>query len=311
MAVQAQYPSNLISPDFLLSRVENNVDGGGAGMVFGDPQSQMTFNGYYGSRKRSRDDLMAVPFQFHNPPNDGMVSNSYGQHSRLLESSGASTSGRPAQSLLVAHLYNQSLEVDALLRQHNERLFLALEQSHKRQCRVLLSVLEKQFETKMHEKEAELEKVIQRNAELEENARQLSAQKEMWVAAAKNSELLVSGLKASLEHALLGKPPQMLNQECRDCEITYPAEDEESCCFQGEERDRRTVVGDVAEEVGESQEVQRCHTACRVCQDDDVCVLLLPCKHLCLCKHCAAVVDACPVCSSPKNASLHVIIPKQ
>ncbi|KAH7683397.1 FlgN-like protein [Dioscorea alata] len=314
MAVQAQYPLNLISPDLIISRAENNGDGGGAGpcLVFGDPQSQLAFNGYnYGSRKRNRDDLMAVPFhQFNDLPNNGMVSNTIVQN-RLLESSGASTSGRPAQSLLAAHLYNQSLDVDALLRQHSERLCLAIEQSHKRQCRALLSVLEKQFEVRLQEKEAELEKVIQRNAELEENVRQLSVEKEMWQAAAKNSEFLVSGLKASLEHALLGKAPQM-NQECRECESTYPAEDEESCCFQGEERDRRTAVGDGAEEVGESQEVQRwCYKACTVCKDDDVCVLLLPCKHLCLCKHCAAIVDACPVCSSPKNASLHVIIPMQ
>lgn len=39
---------------------------------------------------------------------------------------------------------------------------------------------------------------------------------------------------------------------------------------------------------------------CIICRDRDKCVLLFPCKHLCLCNECASVIDAyenkCPIC---------------
>jgi E3 ubiquitin-protein ligase BOI and related proteins len=37
-------------------------------------------------------------------------------------------------------------------------------------------------------------------------------------------------------------------------------------------------------------------------------VLLLPCRHLCLCRACEAAVDTCPVCAATRNASLHVLL---
>ncbi|KAJ0973490.1 hypothetical protein J5N97_021449 [Dioscorea zingiberensis] len=305
MAVQAQYPS----PDFLLSRgAVNPMDGNGnGGAVLSDPQSQLTttFNTASMSRKRNRDELMPLPsqLQYYLTPTPSVG------HARLVESAGASTSGRPITSpgLLAAHL---SYEVDFLLRQHSERLRLGLEESHKRHCFALLSVLEKQFLARLQEKEAEIHKAVQRNLELEVKVGQLNAEKEMWFTAAKNGEAIVAGLKASLEQALLLN--QTANKDCGGgCDVSYPpAEDEESFCFQGEERSKKVAIGDGAEEgVGESPESFRNVKSCRVCQDRDVCVLLLPCKHLCLCKDCASALDACPVCSSPKNASLQVIIP--
>ncbi|PON77176.1 E3 ubiquitin-protein ligase BOI [Parasponia andersonii] len=45
---------------------------------------------------------------------------------------------------------------------------------------------------------------------------------------------------------------------------------------------------------------------CRNCGKEESCVLLLPCRHLCLCTVCGSSLHTCPICKSTKNASVHV-----
>ncbi len=55
----------------------------------------------------------------------------------------------------------------------------------------------------------------------------------------------------------------------------------------------------------ENREVHE-QLTCRVCYDNDVSILLIPCQHLCLCKECAARLDKCPLCRCHKVDSLKV-----
>lgn len=45
---------------------------------------------------------------------------------------------------------------------------------------------------------------------------------------------------------------------------------------------------------------------CRNCGKEESCVLILPCRHLCLCTVCGSSLHTCPICKTPKNVSLHV-----
>lgn len=100
---------------------------GNGGAVLSDPQSQLTttFNHPVStmsmsmSRKRNRDELMPLPSQFQYQ----LAPNPSDAHTRVVESAGASTSGRlvTAPGLLAAHL---SHEVDFLLRQHVSNSFI-------------------------------------------------------------------------------------------------------------------------------------------------------------------------------------------
>ena len=45
---------------------------------------------------------------------------------------------------------------------------------------------------------------------------------------------------------------------------------------------------------------------CRNCGKEESCVLVLPCRHLCLCTVCGSSLHTCPICKSTKTASVHV-----
>ncbi|KAJ8510135.1 hypothetical protein OPV22_000569 [Ensete ventricosum] len=257
--------------------------------VFSDPRSELTCNAS-GSRKRAREESMAATV------------NSSISGVRLLDSGAASTSGRhspstqPASPLardLVSLLHQQNLEIDALVRLESERLRVGMEETCKRRCRALVSGLEQQVVKRLMEKEAELECANRRNAELEQQMRQVSEENKIWFAMAKNNEAVVCSLRTSLEQALLrsaaGEGGE--GQEgCGDSEAAkVPLDDAQSCCFVVEETVRR-------------------RTACRACGEKDVCVLLLPCKHLCLCKDCESKAHACPICGSSKDVSLRIFM---
>ncbi|CAL9126146.1 hypothetical protein MUK42_02396 [Musa troglodytarum] len=257
--------------------------------VFSDPRSELTCNAS-GSRKLAREESMAAT-----------VDNISGV--RLLESGAASTSGRHAPSSqsasplardLVSLLYQQNLEIDALVRLESERLRAGMEETCERRCRALVSGLEQQVVKRLMEKEAELECANRRNAELEQQMRQVSEENRIWFAMAKNNEAVVCSLRTSLEQALLRSAAGERGEGQEgygDSEAAkLPVDDAQSCCFGVEER------------------VQRRTTTCRACGEKDVCVLLLPCKHLCLCKDCESKAHACPICGSSKEVSLQIFM---
>ncbi|RWW40636.1 hypothetical protein BHE74_00053935 [Ensete ventricosum] len=289
--------------------------------VFSDPQSELTCFAS-GTRKRAREEPPAAALQSNLEsilppfcyPNLAAVTavrervvaatiSAPGCHqTRLLDSGGTSTSGRPASPLtqdLVSHLSYQNAEIDELIRLQRERLRSGLEEVHNRHCKALLWCVEQRVAKRLREEEAELEKARRRNAELEETVRQLTAETEMWFGVAKNNESVAASLRANLEQVLLHNAAAALVKEG----YGDTDDDAQSC---------RSAVGDrrhATSAATEAEEVRRWpRKACRSCGERDVCVLLLPCRHLCLCKSCESLIDACPVCGSAKNACLQIVM---
>ncbi|WOL01796.1 putative BOI-related E3 ubiquitin-protein ligase 2 [Canna indica] len=344
MAVQAQHPSNFaFSPDFfnrngnnvmeelqmmqdqrnLLAFYGSNLGGVNNGTVFSDPQSELTCNAS-GTRKRPReapeppvvlqqphldqDHILAsisqAPFCYPNlaaanvfpvrPAAAAAISASGSQQSRLLESGCTSTSGRPASPLdrdLVPLLCNQSVEIDAFLRLQSEQLRSGFEEARKRHCKALLWAVEQRVAKRLKEKEIELEKAQRRNAELEERLRQVAAESQMWFSVAKNNECIAASLRASLEQVLLQNAAAVqANEGYGDTE-----DDAQSCC-----------LAEAPAAAAKEAALPPANGACRTCGEGEALVLLLPCRHLCLCKDCESKVGTCPVCGSDKNACLQI-----
>ncbi|OVA09742.1 zinc finger protein [Macleaya cordata] len=279
-----------------------------------------------------------------NSSNTSTTALSYDE-SRLHESGGTSTSGRSSSIVLVSpqlataphhqdlnsHLLHQNLEIDALILLHNEKLRSALEETRKRHCRSLLSSVEQQVLNRLEEKETELQNASRRNSELEEKIKQLSAENQIWFNVAKNNEAIVSSLKSTLEQILLqnnNKGAQTIIREegFGDSEglvlnglagkggaaAAVADHDAQSCCYEGTEveaEEDKTGYRSVAEQktIQENRELKQ-RKSCKVCGENEVSVLLLPCRHLCLCKDCESKLDYCPICKSMKNASLQIFM---
>lgn len=177
---------------------------------------------------------------------------------------------------------------------------------------MLVSAVEQRAAKRLREKETELEDATRRNVELEEKVRQMSAENQMWFNIAKNNEAIVNSLRTSLEQVLLqnvasAAPDDPGNQgregygDSEGAVAAFPANDAQSCCFEDDKREAEVAA------VRENEEL-RLRRGCKVCRDEDACVLLLPCRHLCLCMVCEPKIDTCPICHSMKNASLQIFM---
>ncbi|PPD71670.1 hypothetical protein GOBAR_DD31432 [Gossypium barbadense] len=106
-----------------------------------------------------------------------------------------------------------------------------------------------------------------------------------------NNEATANALRTNLEQVLAAAAN---NREEAEAAAADEVHDAQSCCGSNwEATAEKTVAGGGGRE-------------CRNCGKEEACVLLLPCRHLCLCTICGSTLHVCPVCKSTKNASVHV-----
>ncbi|KAK1682909.1 hypothetical protein QYE76_043757 [Lolium multiflorum] len=226
---------------------------------------------------------------------------------RAAVSGEASTSGRMANAADLPHdllstLYHHGMEIDALVRVETERTRAGLEEARRRHVRALLSAAERAAAGRLRAAEAALELARSRNANLSERLGQISAEGQAWIGVAKSHEAAVAGLRATLDQLLQSQSPGAAAAEGAAGEGA-DAEDARSCCFE------TSVGGDEAAAADDHEAASnKSRAACKACGEGESSVLVLPCRHLCLCPACDAAVDKCPVCAATKNASLHVLL---
>lgn len=142
----------------------------------------------------------------------------------------------------------------------------------------------------LKEKEAEVGKAVRRNAELEARAAQLSAEAQAWQARARAEEFTAATLQAQLQQAMMNGGGCNAHLPDGDIAGAGEAEDAESAYI---DPDR------VVEATGPS---------CKSCRKRVASVVLLPCRHLCVCTDCDGVVQACPLCLSIRSSSVEVFM---
>ncbi|GFZ15407.1 SBP (S-ribonuclease binding protein) family protein [Actinidia rufa] len=319
MAVQAQYPSNAL---FLNRSVQDGknphgndyslqpqLDRGG----FHD-QSHLIFTNGVGtnSRKRGRELTETAssinPSSFQSQPHQlidlsqlhtsqqNVVSTglrlAFGEQQQQLQQQQQTLS--PQSSVLFSllsedfatQIRQQRDEIDQFLRAQGEHLRRTLAEKRQKHYHALLGAAEESVTRRLREKEAEAEKAARRNAELEATAARLSAEAQGWLSAARAHEATAAALQARLQQAMISGGGW---KECGE-EVAGGGEAED-CASAYVDPDRVEVASG---------------PSCKVCRKRVASVVLLPCRHLCLCTECVPLAQACPLCLTFIESSVEV-----
>lgn len=172
-----------------------------------------------------------------------------------------------------------------------------LADKRKRHYRALLSAAEESIARRLKEKEAEVEKATRRNAELEARATQLNVEAQVWQAKARAQEATAASLQAQLQHAIMtGGVPAYDNRRGEDGGLGC------SGGAEGQAEDAESAY------VDPDRVMVTAGPSCKGCRRRAATVVVLPCRHLCLCTECDQVAQACPLCLQVRNSSVEVFL---
>lgn len=303
MAVQAQYPSNIIndcslqlqSQPFLLDDNPSNNH-----ILFTDLPVGSGVGG--NSRKRRREidmnQLMSLlqqqqQQQFHTQNVDvstglRLAFNEQQQQQQHSLSSQSSVFSLYSQDLST-QINHQRHEIDQFLQAQEQELRRTLaSKRHMHYCALLRSA-EEIMSRRMKDKNMEAEKAARHHAELEARAAHLSAESQVWQARARAQEAEAVALQSQLQEAIVSGRRSLA---------------------EGNETGLKCASGDVEDAESAYIDPERVVLAsgpgCKACGKRVASVVLLPCRHLCVCTECDGVVSACPLCLSFRSSSIEV-----
>ncbi|CAL9209001.1 unnamed protein product [Musa hybrid cultivar] len=182
-------------------------------------------------------------------------------------------------------------EMDSFIKIEGERLRQSILEKFQAKQFQTLAFVEEKILRKIREKDSEVENINKKNMELEEQMKQLVMEVGAWQQRAKYNENMVNSLKYNLEQ--LHAQNRDNREGCGDSEV----DDTASCC------NGNFSLQLMLKENKDSKEM-----ACRVCGVNEVCMLLLPCRHLCLCKECESKLSFCPLCQSSKFIGMEIYL---
>ncbi|XP_023541940.1 BOI-related E3 ubiquitin-protein ligase 1-like [Cucurbita pepo subsp. pepo] len=220
--------------------------------------------------------LHSLTFPMYGKPDTGLISTPSRKRARcsVYDESPARLFD---QEMIISHIEHQRSEIDRFIAIHTEKVMMEMEERKQRQSRMLVSAIEDRVVKKLKEKEEEIERMGKLNWVLQERVKHLSLENQQWRNLAETNEATLNSLRTNLEQVLMANAGE---------EAAAVADDAESSC------------GSSYSGGGGGR--------CRKCGAAESTVLVLPCRHLCLCTICGSRLHTCPVCNSAINASVHV-----
>ncbi|KAF6145759.1 hypothetical protein GIB67_016208 [Kingdonia uniflora] len=188
-------------------------------------------------------------------------------------------------------LQRQEAEMDRFIEVQGEQLRQSILKKVQANQLQTFTFMEERTLQKLRDKEVEMEGINKKNAELEERMKELSIEASVWHQRAKYNENMITALKFNLQQVVAQSRES--KEGCGDSEV----DDTASCCNVG--------AIDFHLVCKENKDLKNSLT-CKACKVNDVSMLLLPCRHLCLCKDCESKLSMCPLCQSSKYLGMEV-----
>lgn len=195
---------------------------------------------------------------------------------------------------LSLQMQQQQFEMDRLITQHNNEVRREIEERRKSYSRRIVAAVEQGVVKRLKSKDEEIDKIRKLNWALQEKVKSLSVEGQIWRDLAHTNEATAHTLRANLEQVLATQ----LENDDQGADVAVLADDADSSCGSNYRE------YDQGEECGTRGGERKC----KHCGEGESSVLMLPCRHLCLCTACGSSVHTCPVCNTPKNTSVNVII---
>ncbi|XP_059633709.1 E3 ubiquitin-protein ligase BOI-like [Cornus florida] len=252
----------------------------------------------YNSCHDEADRSASIPNQ--NPVSTGLrLSYDDDEHNSSVTSASGSMTVAPAiiSSLGVdirTELDRQNEELDQYMKIQRENLAKGVRDIKQRHMASFLNAVEKGVGKKLHEKDLQIENINRKNRELAERIKQVATEAQNWHYRAKYNESVANVLKNNLQQ-VLSRGTALGKEGFGDSEIDDAAsyiEPNNNCL---------KVPG----RLGKAY-FMKDNMICRACKAKEVSILLMPCRHLCLCEDCEGLVGVCPVCQLMKTASVQV-----
>ncbi|KAF7829346.1 E3 ubiquitin-protein ligase BOI [Senna tora] len=225
------------------------------------------------------------------------------RNSSVTSASGSMT-GAPSIILSLGdnirtELDRQKEELDQYIKLQKEQLSKGVRDMKHKHMTSLLAAIEKGVSKKLREKDVEIENMNRKNRELAERIKQVAMEAQNWHYRAKYNESVVNVLKNNLQQAI-SQGVEQGKEGFGDSEV-------DDAASYIDPNNLLSIHGIPGKSSNKKQGIED-HMICRACKAKEVSMLLMPCRHLCLCKDCDGFVNVCPVCQLIKSASVQVYL---
>lgn len=197
-------------------------------------------------------------------------------------------------------LDRQKEEFDQYIKIQEEHLAKGVRDMKQRHMASFLAAIEKGVSKKLREKDLEIENMNRKNRELVEKIKQVAMEAQNWHYRAKYNESVVNVLKNNLQQAISQGADQG-KEGFGDSEV-------DDAASYIDPNNYLSIPGGTAKTIPRNLHGLKEHMICRACKAKEVSILLMPCRHLCLCKDCDVLINVCPVCQQMKSAGVQVYL---